>query len=180
MTDIEYELYHHGVKGMRWGRRRYQNTDGSLTPAGKKRYITVAQANRNAANAEKEARRASIQADRASGLTGIGSARKAILNANAAAKTARKESLKNDKAYNKQLRAERRDVPTNREVAKVALGSAAIGIGIVGATAAAISIIGSKTRSQVNSYANVGRTIVNTIPIDRIPVSTIPVNRVQW
>lgn len=31
------ELYHHGIKGMRWGIRRYQNPDGSLTPAGKKR-----------------------------------------------------------------------------------------------------------------------------------------------
>ena len=32
------ELYHHGVKGMKWGVRRYQNKDGSLTTAGKKRY----------------------------------------------------------------------------------------------------------------------------------------------
>lgn len=32
------ELYHHGVKGMKWGVRRYQNKDGSLTPSGKKRY----------------------------------------------------------------------------------------------------------------------------------------------
>lgn len=31
------ELYHHGVKGMKWGVRRYQNKDGSLTAAGKKR-----------------------------------------------------------------------------------------------------------------------------------------------
>ena len=31
------ELVHWGVKGMRWGVRRYQNKDGSLTPAGKKR-----------------------------------------------------------------------------------------------------------------------------------------------
>lgn len=30
------ELYHHGIKGMRWGIRRYQNPDGSLTPAGRK------------------------------------------------------------------------------------------------------------------------------------------------
>lgn len=32
------ELYHHGIKGMKWGVRRYQNADGSLTQAGKKRY----------------------------------------------------------------------------------------------------------------------------------------------
>ena len=32
------ELYHWGVKGMRWGVRRYQNKDGSLTAAGQKRY----------------------------------------------------------------------------------------------------------------------------------------------
>ena len=31
------ELYHWGIKGMKWGVRRYQNKDGSLTPAGKKR-----------------------------------------------------------------------------------------------------------------------------------------------
>lgn len=32
------ELHHHGIKGMKWGRRRFQNADGSLTPAGVKRY----------------------------------------------------------------------------------------------------------------------------------------------
>lgn len=35
---MEYALYHYGTKGMKWGVRRYQNKDGSLTPAGKKRY----------------------------------------------------------------------------------------------------------------------------------------------
>lgn len=35
-----YEMYlaHHGILGMKWGLRRYQNKDGSLTPAGKTRY----------------------------------------------------------------------------------------------------------------------------------------------
>lgn len=32
------ELYHYGKKGQKWGVRRYQNADGTLTEAGKKRY----------------------------------------------------------------------------------------------------------------------------------------------
>lgn len=32
------EIYHTGVKGMKWGVRRYQNPDGTLTAAGRKRY----------------------------------------------------------------------------------------------------------------------------------------------
>ena len=45
------ELYHHGIKGMHWGVRRYQNSDGTLTNAGKRRE------RRDQARADREARR---------------------------------------------------------------------------------------------------------------------------
>lgn len=38
MENYQLVLNHSGVKGMKWGIRRYQNKDGSLTAAGRKRY----------------------------------------------------------------------------------------------------------------------------------------------
>lgn len=35
---MEHQLYHHGILGQKWGVRRFQNSDGSYTPEGKKRY----------------------------------------------------------------------------------------------------------------------------------------------
>lgn len=39
------QIWHWGVKGMKWGVRRYQNADGSLTDAGKRRYSNDVAAN---------------------------------------------------------------------------------------------------------------------------------------
>ena len=47
------ELYHHGIKGQKWGVRRYQNKDGSLTPAGKKRAKTELTPEQKAARKDK-------------------------------------------------------------------------------------------------------------------------------
>ena len=39
-SENDFRLYHHGIMGQKWGIRRYQNPDGTLTEAGRKRYAT--------------------------------------------------------------------------------------------------------------------------------------------
>jgi hypothetical protein len=51
------ELRHWGIKGMKWGVRRYQNADGTLTPAGQKRYDRDIREN----NAKKKDNRMTIE-----------------------------------------------------------------------------------------------------------------------
>ena len=100
------ELYHYGVLGMKWGKRK-----------AKPNYITISQANRNAKVASVNARKESFAKDKKE-LSGIGSGRKALNNAKRAADQARKESIANDKAYNKQLRREFKEQKRQAEYAK--------------------------------------------------------------
>lgn len=104
---MEKELYHHGVKGMRWGVRRYQKKDGSLTLAGKNRYV------RDAMNT---ARKDSVNESRASGrYNKIGGLHKANQEANIAAKKAGKQARK-DLAESKKPRKES---TTKKNTAKI-------------------------------------------------------------
>ena len=65
--DPQYVLMHHGIKGQKWGVRQYQNADGTLTEAGKKRYGSAS------GKVEKFARKAASWEGRAiNAKTGIG------------------------------------------------------------------------------------------------------------
>ena len=65
-------LAHHGIKGQKWGIRRFQNSDGSLTSEGKKRYSTDTStaSSRSQTSASKRAKR--ILAGSAAVAAGLG------------------------------------------------------------------------------------------------------------
>ena len=94
------ELMHHGVKGQKWGVRRYQKKDGSYTIAGAKH--RAKQAGRKAAQESWANSKASPDSHK------LGSGRKALNATSAARKKAEKDSFRADRAHNKQIRADKK------------------------------------------------------------------------
>lgn len=62
-TD-DNSLSHHGIRGQKWGVRRFQNTDGSLTPAGKKRFQKLIELDKQHEDAVNQARKAADEEHR--------------------------------------------------------------------------------------------------------------------
>lgn len=82
-------LEHHGILGQKWGIRRYQNEDGSLTEAGKRRYSReVAKEQRVARSIEKSERRMRIKEAKAAAKASEMEAKARILEAKARSKKA--------------------------------------------------------------------------------------------
>lgn len=82
-------LEHHGILGQKWGLRRYQNEDGSLTEAGKRRYAReVAKEQRVARSIEKGERRMRIKEAKANAKAAEAEAKARILEAKARSKQA--------------------------------------------------------------------------------------------
>lgn len=95
-------LEHHGIPGMKWGVRRFQNADGSLTSAGRRRYnVNVDAAKARVRIAKKEERSAKTEYNKAT-LYGIGVNKKATEKyVKAVGKTDwEKEKLRSEKAKN--------------------------------------------------------------------------------
>jgi hypothetical protein len=102
-------LMHHGVKGQRWGVRRWQNEDGSLTEEGKRKYGTVENFNK-AQKRKKIARNVGIGL---AGATAVGLGTAAFLNSNAGKKVV--GNIKEDIRVRKNIKdlAKKTDMNTN-------------------------------------------------------------------
>ena len=88
----EEELQHHGIKGQKWGIRRYQNADGTLTPEGIARKKKMERLANDERLSKKERKAAEYGAADAKGKT-------AIITKNAAVKVLTKEAITKGRNY---------------------------------------------------------------------------------
>lgn len=110
VTD-SYELYHHGIKGMKWGVRRYQNADGTLTPAGKKRDARWKKRNPKKAERAEKLRDSVIESEK----RGIATAKKNLKSDQKAASTSIKD-IDFEKEARKQLKDQRSHLQESYEM----------------------------------------------------------------
>lgn len=169
-------ISHHGIKGMKWGVRRYQNYDGSYTRAGMKRYNDSLNKYEKADQRYKNAK-ASYKSAKKSGLSTDGMQTE-MVNAKLARKTAKNKlekdykHLRQDKLgdQGKKLYAEGKTITGNDQTTNLLLkiGGASLSAAAYNAQTGAIDRvvsqalgnIGSKTVNQVLTYAGVGASVV--------------------
>lgn len=162
----EYSSYlaHHGVKGQKWGVRRYQNEDGSLTLAGRIQQYRIA----------KEAKKDAKEYARAKAYygQGAGNRRKRIKNLTSEkmkdprykAEFERQLSQQNMEKHQKKATAERKIRDTAGYAAETAKSAAQMILGVGGTTLASLAIYGIAKNGGVKNVFN----RVKGIPLSRI------------
>lgn len=165
------ELYHHGIKGQKWGVRRYQNYDGSYTRAGMKRYNESLDAFNKTDNRYKQAK-ASYKISKDNG------AKTELTNARLARKKAKAKldkdykHLKLDKLgdQGKELYSKGKTISSSAQVRNVMTSAAAISLSAVSYNAKTnnqLSTLLAKTLrvSDVNAFNRTFNTVVSAAGI---------------
>lgn len=130
------ELYHHGVKGMKWGVRRYQNKDGSYTKRGVERF-------KEAESRYDSAKKDFNSAKKLGNKAEIKSTRKAVQNEKAQMNKAYKQLKKDNRAdQGKDLYAQGKTITGNNF--KNRYGQVGITIGTTIANKAVSSILDNR------------------------------------
>lgn len=165
----DWVICHHGIKGMRWGRRRYQNEDGSLTSAGAARYMDGDGGFRwgehtNESRMNPIARVATTAGRIANRIRGVNDAvERSGLGSMVRKVTERQEQPRHIKQTESRPATAKRTKSKSKmtpEQKKAMAKKIAIGVGIVGLAAASAYVI-SKSKSKQSPQSFVERMLEN-------------------
>lgn len=154
--NYSYELYHHGIKGQKWGIRRYQNEDGSLTEAGKKKQLMseYRSARKDYRSSELRYRKAAREDKKAQSRT---SSREERYEKSENLNKAFFDSLRKQSAF-RQAKEKVKDYKTYKAI-NVGKIAAATAIGVVGTIA-----IAKVSNSLINKAAKyVNESVLNSL-----------------
>lgn len=142
-------LMHHGIKGQKWGRRRYQNEDGTLTEVGKARY------------AENYSDQQRTRDKKIYGNSAVRRINKRMLNGESIQSARHNEAVYKEKKE-KAKTTTRRIMKPLRDLTIAATGAAVLALG---ATAITKAVNGEKIvlKDLPRDTINMGRNIVNNM-----------------